>query len=71
MSTGSKNSFLAKLEDIHDTNRDFDGPTIGFLSFHREIIFLLSMSTPKTRTKVTKGVYTSTIINNAYIQNMD
>lgn len=42
ISTGTKGSFLGELEDIHDNwhrNRDFEGSFIGFLSFHREIIF--------------------------------
>lgn len=42
MSTGNKSSFLGELEEIHDDwhmNGEFEDTRIGFLSFHREIIF--------------------------------
>lgn len=42
MSTGNKSTFLGELEGIHDnwhSNRNFEGFPVGFLSFHREIIF--------------------------------
>jgi hypothetical protein len=42
MSDGNKTSFLEELEDVHvnwHLNRNFEGFPIGFLSFHREVIF--------------------------------
>lgn len=42
MSTGGKTSFLAELKDIHvnwHLDEEFEGFPVGFLSFHREIIF--------------------------------
>ena len=42
MSTGTKSSFLTELEDIHvrwHRDETFEDFPVGFLSFHREIIF--------------------------------
>lgn len=58
LSTGNKSSFLGELEDIHDnwhTNRDFDGSTIGFLSFHREIIFYYRRVLRRQRQKLPRA----------------
>lgn len=41
MAKGTPDSFLQKLESIHDdwhTTREFEGQPVGFLSFHRELI---------------------------------